>query len=156
MCGFSYCSSVYCRSAAVTNSCINHCHDNTCNISCQTVRAAATPSWAKEVQMEVRRVHRPGWALGASPCLPAFPPVPLGADQGTSQGLIDVKWGEWALQGLALLLGCPSSSCCWLSWSKHSSKAGLDLTRAPEPPWNTQGGQFTPGSLLLAALTMKY
>lgn len=31
-----------------------------------------------------------GWALAKSPCLPAFLPVPLGADQATYQGLIDV------------------------------------------------------------------
>lgn len=137
MCGFSYCSSVYCRSAAVTNSCINHCHDNTCNISCQTVRAAVAPSRAKEVQTGARRVHRPvlgeeecwapGWALGTSPCLPAFlPSHPSGNNWS--------EMGPKVLKGLALVL-------VELEQTQLQGRAG-----SHQGSWNTQGGQFTAGS----------
>lgn len=98
-CVFSYYSSVYCRSAAVTNSCINHCHDNSCNKFCQIV----LKRW--DSVSSAHEMHRCGWSkcanlflavkeaassgtgvLGKSPSLPAFFSLSLGADQTSSPG----------------------------------------------------------------------
>jgi len=86
MCSFSYCSSVCGGSAAVTNSCINHCHDNTCNIYCQIVpRPLQLSRKAEGIRMWVKQAHKPlpskeGVASGGtgvwgkSASLPAFLP----------------------------------------------------------------------------------